>query len=407
MKVDVLQVLEVLVNSNNVAITIIPKEEHSIQVKNKTEEKQNEKIQSAMIEKIKNEFRNCKENTLYCVIDSFEEEYCFFQTPISEDEKIILIGPYRKTYMEKYKLAEFMEAQQISMLLINDLQEYYNSIPIIPNSNTWLEVISWAVKTLCGENECNIEVIDYSGENWCSSIWNTTSDVSKEITAKVLEERYQVEKELLLAISQGNTKKALKALNQLGKYKIERRYDKLYRDYRNLLIVFNTLCRKSVEQACVHPVHIDELSTRFAKQIETVYSEHEVAKMQVNMVRRYCMMVNNYSLRGYSPLIQKIVNYIELNLESDLSLKAVSEKFSLNSSYLSDVFKKEVGVTFTSYVNSKRIQQAILYLNSSHLQIQEIATEVGIPDVNYFTKLFKRIIGKTPREYRNFILSNK
>lgn len=115
------------------------------------------------------------------------------------------------------------------------------------------------------------------------------------------------------------------------------------------------------------------------------------------------MVVNNYSLQGYSPLIQKIVNYIDLNLEADLSLKAVSEKFSLNASYLSDIFKKEVSVTFTSYVNNKRIKQAILYLNSSHMQIQEIAAEVGISDVNYFTKLFKRLIGKTPREYRNSI----
>ena len=195
----------------------------------------------------------------------------------------------------------------------------------------------------------------------------------------------------------------MKALNLLDKYRIARRHEKLYRDYRNLLITFNTLCRKAVEQACVHPIHIDELSTRFAKQIENVYSEYEVSKLRVNMIRRYCMVVNNYSLQGYSPLIQKIVNYIDLNLEADLSLKAVSEKFSLNASYLSDIFKKEVSVTFTSYVNNKRIKQAILYLNSSHMQIQEIAAEVGISDVNYFTKLFKRLIGKTPREYRNSI----
>ena len=398
MKVDVLQVLEVLINSNNVDMTIIPTKDT-----NEKENRNMKECQQKILEKVKKDVGNYKPNTLYCIIDSFEEEYCLFQTPKSDGEKIILIGPYRRSYMEKYQLAELMEKQNISMLHINDVHEYYNSIPIVSNSNAWIQVIAWVVKVLYEENECNIEVLDDSKENWCCATWNVTNDIKKDITAKVLEERYQAEGELLLAISQGHVKKALKALNLLDKYRIARRHEKLYRDYRNLLITFNTLCRKAVEQACVHPIHIDELSTRFAKQIENVYSEYEVSKLRVNMVRRYCMVVNNYSLQGYSPLIQKIVNYIDLNLEADLSLKAVSEKFSLNASYLSDIFKKEVSVTFTSYVNNKRIKQAILYLNSSHMQIQEIAAEVGISDVNYFTKLFKRLIGKTPREYRNSI----
>ena len=52
----------------------------------------------------------------------------------------------------------------------------------------------------------------------------------------------------------------------------------------------------------------------------------------------------------------------------------------------------------------KLFDQAIFLLNSTSMQIQTIALYCGIPDVNYFTKTFKKYIGKTPREYRDNIL---
>lgn len=396
MQVDLLKILKTVVNSNNVNMEIFSKEKAGVE-----EVLHRSRLYEEIFAKPNEEY---KENTLYCVVGCFEEEYCMFQTPKEEGEDIIVIGPYRRVSMNKYELGERMETQSISMLRIEELEEYYNSIPMITNPNAWIEIIGWVVKTFYEKSDVKIRFLEYNKDFWNLALWGKNHDMDKGIVAKLLEERYNLEKELLGAISQGHMEKALKYLNQLEKYKIARRYKEIYRDYRNLLISFNTLCRKAVEQACVHPIHIDALSTKFAKQVETIYSEGEVSKLHINMVRKYCMLVNNYSLRGYSPLIQKIINYIDLNLIDDLSLKVVSEKFSINASYLSDIFKKEVKMTFTSYVNNKRIRQAILYLNSSHMQIQEIAVEVGISDVNYFTKLFKKVIGKTPREYRNSIL---
>ena len=57
----------------------------------------------------------------------------------------------------------------------------------------------------------------------------------------------------------------------------------------------------------------------------------------------------------------------------------------------------------TEYVNKKRIDQALLLLNSTDMQIQMVAANCGITDVNYFTKTFKKMVGKTPKEYRDMI----
>lgn len=107
---------------------------------------------------------------------------------------------------------------------------------------------------------------------------------------------------------------------------------------------------------------------------------------------------------SFSLPIQKVITSIDCDLTADLSLKVQAERLKMNSSYLSTLFKKENGTTLTDYVNQKRVEHAIFLLNSTSLQVQSIAQQCGIPDVNYFSKTFKKIVGKTPMEYRKNIM---
>ena len=77
---------------------------------------------------------------------------------------------------------------------------------------------------------------------------------------------------------------------------------------------------------------------------------------------------------------------------------------NISASYLSALFKKETGVTLTEYVNEKRIKYAMQLLATTKIQIQTAAQHSGIDDVHYFTKLFKKYTGKTPKEYRQSIM---
>lgn len=72
----------------------------------------------------------------------------------------------------------------------------------------------------------------------------------------------------------------------------------------------------------------------------------------------------------------------------------------ISKSYLSSLFKKETDMTITDYVNHKRIQYASVLLSTTHLQIQTVAQHCGMMDVQYFSRLFKKIKGESPVEYR-------
>ena len=191
--------------------------------------------------------------------------------------------------------------------------------------------------------------------------------------------------------------------NQIDFRSAEQRLADPVRNAKNYAIILNTLLRKATEEGGVHPIHIDKISSTFAKKIELQTSEKGISQLFKEMVRKYALTVKNHPLKGYSKMVRRVMIQVDTDLASDLSLSAQASLLNVNPNYLSTVFKKETGHTLTEYVTGKRIEHAVFLLNSTNMQIQTIAQYCGIPDICYFTKTFKKYIGKSPTEYRNEI----
>lgn len=93
-------------------------------------------------------------------------------------------------------------------------------------------------------------------------------------------------------------------------------------------------------------------------------------------------------------------DYIRENYASPISLERVASVVNLNSAYLSFLFKKVVGMTFSDYVNKCRIEAAAKLLKNSNYNINEIAEMSGYNEPRYFSDKFKKKMGVTPSEYR-------
>ncbi len=97
----------------------------------------------------------------------------------------------------------------------------------------------------------------------------------------------------------------------------------------------------------------------------------------------------------------EILQYIQANLSApSLSLGSVAETFHMNDSYLSRTFSKELGFSFSKYLNRLRMERAIALLSTTDLKAYQIAEAVGIPDAYYFSNCFKKYTGKSIRDYR-------
>ncbi|WP_251552281.1 response regulator [Neobacillus muris] len=102
-----------------------------------------------------------------------------------------------------------------------------------------------------------------------------------------------------------------------------------------------------------------------------------------------------------SPVVRRARAYmVEHFSDPDLTLEKAAESLQVSSVYLSRTFKKELGISFVSYITKLRIKKASLLLVSTDLSILEIAEQVGYDTQHYFSTAFKKEVGVSPNQYR-------
>lgn len=96
----------------------------------------------------------------------------------------------------------------------------------------------------------------------------------------------------------------------------------------------------------------------------------------------------------------KLMKYINDNYREEISLTSAAQVLHMNSNYVSQLFKKEAGVTFVHYITQKRLEDAKELLVTTQKPLTDIALEVGFNDTFHFIKTFKKFTGMTPGQYR-------
>mgnify|MGYP000877080667 FL=1 len=107
----------------------------------------------------------------------------------------------------------------------------------------------------------------------------------------------------------------------------------------------------------------------------------------------------NENCREYSLTVRKIINYIAASYSSDISLEQIAERTGITPDYLSHLFTKEVGISFSTYIKEYRIGIAKKMMLDSNCKICEIGKKTGYGDPKYFSKVFREVTGLSPREY--------
>lgn len=211
------------------------------------------------------------------------------------------------------------------------------------------------------------------------------------------EVRYQLRREFLQCVKEGNEKQAIEKFShwsdllcfseeQLPFYKYELYAAEslmLYRLEENK--IYQRL--RKIHQVFLEGILRAETKTDCDRQIKEV-------------IQKCCSLNRSDNGKDYSVMIQKVILMVEQDLMKPLTLQYFAEELSVNSSYLSDLFRRETGQTLTAYVTEQRIRHAKILLETSRDPIKNIAKLSGIADVQYFSKIFKRSTGMTPGQYR-------
>lgn len=150
-----------------------------------------------------------------------------------------------------------------------------------------------------------------------------------------------------------------------------------------------------VKSFLVKPIEEEELVASVRSAIAEIAKKREIQQL-----------LNTINLPGEAAAIQAKLSLIEQikayirEQEGNVSLSSVAEAFYMHPQYLSQLFKKKGGDTYSSFVNEIKMDKAKQLLLHTDLKIYEIAAQIGFDDVKYFSKLFEKTVGQKPSEFR-------
>ena len=135
---------------------------------------------------------------------------------------------------------------------------------------------------------------------------------------------------------------------------------------------------------------------------EVAVNSRDIYEYMRELLERVLTLRDKESENQGRRVVKKGLEYIEENFsEESLSLNSVAGAIGVSSNYFSSVFSQEMQMTFIEYVTKKRMEKAKRLLRQTEKHSGEIAAEVGYKDPHYFSFVFKKTVGCTPREYRN------
>jgi AraC-like DNA-binding protein len=133
--------------------------------------------------------------------------------------------------------------------------------------------------------------------------------------------------------------------------------------------------------------------------------QHESVVKLLTIFAEHLSMVSNRIVvqeqNAESPLISRAKQFIAEHQTEELSLDQVAKSVHTSKFYFCKIFKKATGINFTDYLARVRTERAKNLLLNPNLRVSEIAYEVGFQSLTHFNRVFKRILGQSPTEYRS------
>lgn len=149
---------------------------------------------------------------------------------------------------------------------------------------------------------------------------------------------------------------------------------------------------------------------RLFGSIEKEYNEKDEFRQEMLKAKVYAMLVfllrikrKNLSIvysDSYDERTELFIQYICEHFSESITLQSVADHFFLSKEYFSFIFKQKTGFGFNEYLNQLRISQAMKLLENTNESIINIANKCGYSDSSYFTTVFKKISGISPKNYR-------
>ena len=336
--------------------------------------------------------------------DDFGLHYLVFQGRDAEAGSCFFFGPYLYRAYGEEDYQRQLQQHSLSADAIDAIRWYFKRIPVVFDVTSWHQLFSTLLSRYLANPDLEIRFVRH---DYPQIIKEKPSVALSSIPYNQIEARYETEGKMLEAIRRGDISEAIYQQNMFMGFAIDQRVPDSLRNAKDMVIAASAAMRKAVQQADVHPLYIDGISGEIIKEIEGAETEAQVGALVPRMIRRYCLLVQTYSRERYSGIVRDVLNYVDFHYMEPLNLESLANRYAVNKNYLSSRFHKEAGMTVTDYINLTRVRRSLKLLSGTALSMPEIAERCGFSDANYYSRIFKKVHGTTPNEYRKSLQSPK
>ncbi|WP_100405387.1 response regulator transcription factor [Bacillus solitudinis] len=314
-------------------------------------------------------------------------------TILDEDNvKGILITPQHHHNMEGCYLLSFskeMEALKWSNSFVKRLEDQYDGSLKVGISSVKTSV--WELNEAYRESVCAINSTLINRKKACVKIFK--KEERQDRKPLILDHI----DELLFFFESGNIDRVIDYVDKIFEYfnsKSDITLGQIKISLRIILQEINLQVNRNFQ------IGENELLHNFELSLETMFDINAMKEIFREILVKNTEMMKEKNVYSNNQVVENIRDYIDNNFDKVLTLEKISSLFFLNPSYCSYVFKENTGVNFSDYVNQVRIQKAKDRLEVSEEKIYKIAKRHGFDNVKYFFRVFKKITGYTPEEYR-------
>ena len=145
---------------------------------------------------------------------------------------------------------------------------------------------------------------------------------------------------------------------------------------------------------------IFNLNNNYIEEVEQFTTLEKMSVWLTGIINRFMSYVFEFGDAKHADTIYKITAYIKRNYMKKITLDDIAQHVYLSSTYVSKIFKDEMKVSLSRYINEIRIEKSKVLLLDNSLSLVDVANLVGYEDQSYFTKTFKSIMGLSPGKYR-------
>lgn len=254
----------------------------------------------------------------------------------------------------------------------------------------------------CYAESKSMDVVEFNQQDYLNALYEAKDTLKLGEVTSEKADKYPIkdERKLLAAIRDGDKSRAQEMLNKLlgeiyfySDFKIEL--------IKARMIELVTLLSREAISSGANISNMFKNNTNYIREIEKAESIDEISTWLTGIMHNFVHIVFDYSGVKHSDIVYKVSSYIKENFKQKLTLDEISKEVGMSSAYLSSIFKKEMGISISNYINKTRVEYSKRMLKNTSMTLSFIAGECCFETPSYFTKVFKDFVGVTPRQYRN------